>query len=94
MAVPKQKQTKSRSSRRRSHHALNEVVFSYCPKCGLPVLPHHICKNCGTYASREVIDVLSKLNKKERKKKEKELANQEETRESEKELSMQDLSKK
>jgi mRNA-degrading endonuclease RelE of RelBE toxin-antitoxin system len=41
-------------------------------------LPHSVCKNCGTYQGREVIDVLKKLTKREQKKRKKELAEQEE----------------
>jgi len=33
-----------------------------------------MCENCGFYKGREVVDVLKKLTKKERKAKEKELA--------------------
>jgi len=94
MPVPKQRHTKSRRNKRRSHHALKKKLFSVCPKCGSPVLPHQICRNCGSYAGREVIDVLAKLTKKERKKKEKEMAGQEKEQAKEKELSMEDLSKK
>lgn len=36
-----------------------------------------MCGNCGYYNGRQVIDVLKKLDKKERKKKEKELAESE-----------------
>ena len=32
-----------------------------------------MCSNCGYYNGRQVVDVLAKLDKKERKKKEKEL---------------------
>jgi large subunit ribosomal protein L32 len=95
MPVPKQKHTKSRRNKRRSHQALTGLHFSLCPKCGKPVLPHRLCWNCGTYAGREVIDILSKLTKKERKKKEKELATEEkEQAADEKGLTMEELSKK
>ena len=76
MAAPKQKHTKSRRNKRRSHHALKEKRFSICSKCGYPVLPHRLCWNCGTYAGREVVDVLAKLTKNQRNKKEKELVAQ------------------
>jgi len=33
-----------------------------------------MCQNCGYYKSREVVDVLKKLTKRERKAKEKELS--------------------
>ena len=93
MPVPKQRHTKSRRNKRRSHQALNGRHFSICPKCSEPVLSHQLCWNCGTYASQEVIDVLSKLTKKERKKKEKEMAGQEKEQAAEKGLSMEKLSK-
>lgn len=94
MAVPKQRHTKSRRNRRRSHHALKKQGFSKCLKCNETVLPHQLCHNCGTYAGREVIDVLAKLTKKERKNKEKEFTEQEKEQAKNKELSMENLSKK
>lgn len=94
MAVPKQRHTKSRRNRRRSHHALKERGFSVCAKCGFAIMPHHVCQNCGTYAGREVIDVMRKLTKKEKKAKEKELAKQEKGQPDKKGLTMEDMSKK
>lgn len=95
MAAPKQRHTKSRRNRRRSHLALDTQDFSVCPKCGNFIMPHRVCDNCGTYAGKEVIDVLSRLTKKERKQREKELAEKEKGQtKSNKGLSMEDLSKK
>ena len=94
MAAPKQKHTKSRRNRRRSHHALEGQGLSLCPKCGASVLPHRLCQNCGTYAGREVIDVLAKLTKKEKKAKEKELGGQEKEQPKGQDLNMENLSKK
>lgn len=91
MAAPKQRQTKSRRNRRRSHQALDKKKIALCPKCQSPILPHRLCPNCGHYAGRQVIDVLAKLDKKERKKKEKEMAEQ---KPAEKDLSLEGLSKK
>ena len=98
MAVPKQRHTKSRRNRRRSHLAMKKKKLSSCPKCGEPILSHHYCVNCGYYKDREVVDVLARLEKKEKKKKEKELAAKEKEAEKEakpkKPLSLEELSRK
>lgn len=95
MAVPKQKHTKSRRDKRRGSIHFKVPSLSVCPKCGKPVLPHTVCRNCGFYKGEEVVDVLKKLNKKEKKEKEKEIAAKgEEEKESKKELSWEELSKK
>lgn len=86
--------TRAHTRNRRSHHSLKEPDISRCKKCGEPALPHKVCKNCGTYKSREVIDVLKKLTKKERKQKEKELKTKEEQKQAEKPLDVAELSKK
>lgn len=94
MAVPKQHRSKSRQGQRRMHIYLKTPVFSSCKKCGNAVLPHIVCQNCGTYRGREVIDVLAKLDKKERKQKQKELAAQEDSKpQDQKQLSASELSK-
>ncbi len=71
--VIRMKHTKGKRNRVRSHHALKPKRFAVCSHCGQSQLPHMICQNCGWYAGRQVIDVLAKLDKKERKKREKEL---------------------
>jgi len=68
--------TKGKRNRVRSHHALSRVIFAKCDHCGKEILPHRVCGNCGQYKGRKVIDVLAKLDKKAKKQKEKELAEQ------------------
>lgn len=55
------------------HIFINPAVLTNCLKCGKPVRPHTICKHCGYYKGQEFINVLGKLNKKEKKLKEKEM---------------------
>jgi large subunit ribosomal protein L32 len=69
--------TPSHSKNRRSHHGLKTPNVISCTKCKTDVLPHMICVNCGYYKGKEEINVLKKLTKKEKKQKEKELAEQE-----------------
>ncbi len=95
MAVPKQRKTKSRRNQRRAHIFIKPPTLTKCSKCGKLVFSHTLCWNCGYYKGREVIDVLKKLTKKEKKKKQKEIAAQEKQKGGKpKELSMQELSKK
>ena len=55
MAVPKQRQSHSRTNKRRSQHKITPPATSACPRCGAPRLTHRVCAGCGTYAGREII---------------------------------------
>jgi large subunit ribosomal protein L32 len=58
MAVPKKKVSKARRDKRRNNvWKLTLPGMTKCPKCGENVLSHRVCKNCGTYAGKTVIDV-------------------------------------
>ena len=57
MAVPKQRTSKARRDKRRSHHALTSRSLGNCPECGSPKLPHRVCPSCGQYKARPVIEV-------------------------------------
>jgi len=74
MAVPKQGHTRAKVGKSRMHKYIKSVRLSLCSKCKKPVLPHTACLNCGSYKGREVVNVLANLTKKERKIKEKEIA--------------------
>ena len=55
MAVPKRRVSHSRQGMRRSHQHVKPLQIQYCPQCKQPVLPHHVCDNCGYYQGREVV---------------------------------------
>ena len=57
------------------------------------MIPHTVCLNCGYYKGKEVINVLEKLTKKERKIREKEMAKKEKEEKKDKPLTMENLSK-
>jgi large subunit ribosomal protein L32 len=55
MAVPKQKQSRARTAKRRAHHKIGAPTYNECPHCHSPRLPHRVCPVCGSYAGREVV---------------------------------------
>jgi large subunit ribosomal protein L32 len=55
MAVPKQRQARARSRKRRAQHKVSAPALQECPRCHAPKLPHRVCPACGTYAGREVV---------------------------------------
>ena len=54
MAVPKQKQARARTRKRRAQHKAQRPTINECPQCHAPRRPHRVCPSCGTYAGREV----------------------------------------
>lgn len=73
MAVPRHKHTRSKVGKTRMHKNIKRVILNICPKCAKPILSHTVCKNCGFYKGKEVINVLAGLTKKEKKTREKEI---------------------
>jgi large subunit ribosomal protein L32 len=62
---------RSQRGNTRSHHAIEAMVLSLCKECGSPKGAHSVCLVCGKYKGRQVLDVHSKITKKEKKAKEK-----------------------
>lgn len=58
MAVPKGKVSKQRRNTRNSANFKAEApALVECPKCHELKKPHTVCKNCGTYKGKTVVDV-------------------------------------
>jgi large subunit ribosomal protein L32 len=55
MAVPKKKQSHSRTALRRANHKIAAPSVNACPRCHSPRRPHRVCPVCGTYAGREIV---------------------------------------
>jgi len=94
MAVPRHSHTRSKVGKTRMHKYIHRVSLSVCPKCKKTILPHTACKNCGFYKGKEVLNVMAKLTKKERKNKEKEIQKAEKEQNQDKPMSMEGLSQK
>lgn len=68
MSVPKKRRTRSSAGKRRSHHSINKINLTKCPKCGQAIEPHKTCLFCGNYKNREVIKIKDKSKGKKQKK--------------------------
>ena len=52
---PKNRTSKARRDKRRANWKLTVPGLAKCSKCGALIMPHHVCKKCGTYNKRQVI---------------------------------------
>ena len=64
MAVPKKKTSRGCSSRRYKTYVkkqqkkiLDNLVLVDCPQCKEKKIAHQVCKTCGTYNGRQVLDL-------------------------------------
>jgi large subunit ribosomal protein L32 len=67
--VPKKKTTKAKSKKRYGSfqtkvlRQLSNVQLKDCPNCGAKRLAHTVCKECGQYKGRQVIDKQKQVDK-------------------------------
>lgn len=52
---PKNKSSKARRDKRRANWKLNSPNLVKCSKCGALMMPHRVCKACGSYNKKEII---------------------------------------
>jgi len=55
-AAPKTKVSRHRRGNRRQHQRLDAPSLVVCPQCNQLMRSHHVCKNCGSYRGRQVIE--------------------------------------
>ena len=55
MPVPKRKTSKSRKNKRSSCKGINPKPVNACQTCGVAILPHQACKECGYYKGVKVL---------------------------------------
>ena len=63
MAVQKSKTSKQRTNTRFAQWKLEAVNLVECPQCHELKAPHKVCKKCGYYDGKMVIDVSAKEKK-------------------------------
>ena len=49
--------SKGRRDRRRANWKMTAPTLVKCSKCGELMVPHRVCKNCGSYNKKEIIAV-------------------------------------
>ncbi len=69
--TPTRHHTKRRRNAGRSHFALKAMNLFPCKQCKALTMPHQVCKACGFYNGKEEQNVLKKLDKKSKKRREK-----------------------
>lgn len=55
MAVPKRKQSKSRTNKRFANYTADAPELIECKHCHALTVAHRVCKNCGYYDGKLVV---------------------------------------
>ena len=53
---PKRKISKARRNKRRANWKMSVPNLVKCNKCGELRMPHRVCKSCGTYNNKVVVE--------------------------------------
>lgn len=56
MPIPFRRTSKTRKAKRRTHQKLEKPTTLMCTNCGSNIKPHVVCKNCGFYNGKKVIE--------------------------------------
>ncbi|OGX14942.1 MAG: 50S ribosomal protein L32 [Omnitrophica WOR_2 bacterium RBG_13_41_10] len=64
MPLPKRRHSKARGRKRRAHWKLKSLNLIPCPQCKQLKLTHTVCKVCGYYNGRQVMEIKVKEKKK------------------------------
>ena len=56
---PKNKSSKARRDKRRANWKMSAPNLVKCSKCGELMMPHRVCKACGSYNKKEIIAQLT-----------------------------------
>ncbi|NYE58222.1 50S ribosomal protein L32 [Carboxydothermus ferrireducens] len=57
MGVPKRRVSKARKNKRRSQWKIAAPKLVSCPHCHQLMIPHRVCKSCGYYDGRQVVNM-------------------------------------
>ena len=57
MALPKRRQSKARSKKRRTHYKSFATSTTTCANCTSTKMPHRVCPSCGYYKGKPVLTV-------------------------------------
>ena len=52
---PKNKSSKARRDKRRANCKMSVPGLVKCSKCGELMMPHRVCKACGSYNKKEIV---------------------------------------
>ncbi|OGH18464.1 MAG: 50S ribosomal protein L32 [Candidatus Levybacteria bacterium RIFCSPHIGHO2_02_FULL_37_18] len=52
---PKKRHSRARQGKRRAHIKMTLQTETVCSNCGSKILFHRVCKNCGYYKGKAVI---------------------------------------
>ena len=67
MAEPKKRMTSTRSGNRTRHQYLRRGASRVCQHCHQLTVPHQVCRNCGYYKGKPVVEVEKKVIQKKAK---------------------------
>lgn len=57
MPNPKRRHSSTRRDKRRAHDFMTPPQLTVCSHCGVAILPHRICPECGYYRGKQAIEI-------------------------------------